>query len=164
MQQRDPHWSFALSDARGQIQFYRSNIPTDDGVDYGQEIASDVPMWDAVIEKDQLAAAWAECWATGQSQKLTCHAIRNGRRVELELFRIPVDDAFSMVSHGVWSQHHEVLTDQETQICQLLTSGVTPQEIAATLEISTSTVSRCRSEAMRKLGCNTYEQLGTRFC
>ena len=163
MKRRDLHWSFALSDSRGHIHFYRSNIPTDDGVDYGEEIA-DAPMWDAVIEKEKLAAAWAECWATGQRQTLTCHAARNGRRVELELFRIPVDDAFSMVSHGVWSQHHEQLTSQEMRICQLLTAGVTPQGIAAQLGISTSTVSRCRSEAMRKLECNTYEQLGTRFC
>lgn len=164
MPKTDPHWSFALSDAKGRIQFYRSNLPTPDGLDYGEEIAEDVPMWDAVIEKEQLAAAWAACWSTGERQRLTCHAVRNGRRVELELFRIPMEDAFAMVSHGVWSQQHEALTEQERDICQMLTDGTTSQEIAATMGISTSTVSRARAEAMRKLSCKTAEQLGTRFC
>jgi len=164
MSPRDPNWSFALSDAKGQILFYRSNLPTVEGTDSGEEIPDDVPMWDAVIESDALAAAWAQCWSTGESQRIVCHAKRNGRRVELELFLIPTTDTFAMASHGVWSHTYESLTEAEAQICQLLARGVTPTEIGQRLDISPTTISRHRQEAMRKLECNTHEQLGTRFC
>jgi DNA-binding CsgD family transcriptional regulator len=159
-----PHWSLALSNDKGHILFYRSNLPTEDGVDHGEKIASDTPMWDAVLERDALALAWANCWSTGEAQNLICHAKRNGRRVELDLFLVPFDGVITMASHGIWSRTHESLSQLELDVGAMLARGMTPQEIANELEVSVSTVSRARSEAMRKLECRTGEQLGTRFC
>lgn len=158
------YWSFALSTGRGEILFYRSNLPgnSETGFDYGESLP-DGPMWNAVEDPDRLAAAWARCIATGESQKVLCRAKRNGRRFELSLWRLEQTE-FAVASHGEWHySRRELLTNAESNVCRLLSEGSTVSQIATRLEISETTVKRHRQSAMEKLEVTTHEQLGTRF-
>jgi two-component system, NarL family, response regulator NreC len=148
------------------------SMPLLNGVEATRQIRRDSPGVHILIltvheDKDyvdRLLLAGADGYivkrAGGEELVAAIHAVCRGEAfLHPAVARVVVEDYVSRLQAGGEPGGHEVLTDREREVLQLIAEGYTSREISELLHISVKTVQNHRSKIMAKLDMHDRGEL-----
>lgn len=151
-------WGIAISDGKGSIMYYTSNLPTEGGSTDGTHNMQG-PMFDKAEDSDAFMLAWAKATSSGREVAIHAVALRNNRKFLCRF--IPIPEGGQMVTFSQWGTDASwPLSEKEESVCRKLVSGLSIELIAEELRVTRQAIQKLRRSAMDKLGCETFEQLG----
>ncbi len=152
-------WDLVISDL---------SMPGRGGLDALKQIKQAFPKLPVLImsihPEDQYAVRAIRAGASGYFNKNSIHeelfkaieAVRKGKKYITSSVAEKLADAFPVDGH---SKSHELLSDREFEVFNLLASGKTVSEIASQLSLSTNTVSTYRSRILEKMNLHSNNEL-----
>lgn len=150
------------------VVFLDISLPNQNGLDILKQIKKESPelpvLMLSMFPEDQYSLRAIKAGAAGYLTKesppdILIQAVRQAAAGKKFFSMETTEKLFSNFDSNIKELPHEVLTDREFQIMNLLASAKTPTEIAEELRLSVSTVFAHRSNILRKMNLSNNAQL-----